>query len=96
MAKLSPAVAIESTLISLLVSRLLALTVRTKGENIMVFEILTIRIKLTQPGGSTQERTTTAQRDDLEWLARNYSEVNNCKVEIFHNNELVAQYPEKQ
>lgn len=95
MAKLSPAVAIESTLISLLVSRLLALTARTKGENIMVFEILTIRIKLTQPGGSTQERNTTAQRDDLEWLARNYSEVNNCKVEIYHNNELVAQYPEK-
>lgn len=62
----------------------------------MQLEILTIRIKLTQPRGTTQERTTTAHRDELQWLARQYGEVNNCKVEIFHNNELLAQYPEKQ
>lgn len=62
----------------------------------MQFEILTIRIKLTKQDGQVLEDRSTAQRDDLQWVAQQFAEVNNAKlVEIYHNNELVAQYPEK-
>lgn len=62
----------------------------------MVFEILTITIKVTLPTGEVKEARSTAERNDIDWVAQSYAEVNEAtKVEIFHNNELLSTYPKE-
>lgn len=62
----------------------------------MVFEILTVTIKVTLPDGQVREKRSTVERGDLDWTAQQYSEVNdNAKVVIIHNNEVVATFPQE-
>ncbi|MNF39609.1 hypothetical protein D3C85_1443800 [compost metagenome] len=62
----------------------------------MVYEILTITVKVTYPDGSVKERRSTCERSDLDWAAQQYAEVNEAtKVELIHNNEVLATYPKE-